>query len=140
MHPAGGARASSTHGSTWRASAGAILVKPLNGSRTFLRELYEGESRRAVRFRYGLLLFDLLTIVFMVMTSFVQGGPVLEVADAGSSSSYSVRLFLRMVQVLFQPGRLHHECLSCGLSEHESDAVHCRCRGALLACGSDAAR
>ena len=48
----------------------------------FLRELYEGESRRAVRFRYGLLLFDLLTIVFMVVTSFVEGGPVLEVFDA----------------------------------------------------------
>jgi voltage-gated potassium channel len=49
---------------------------------TFLRELYDGESRRAVQFRYGLLLFDLLTIVFMVVTSFVEGGPVLEVVDA----------------------------------------------------------
>jgi hypothetical protein len=34
---------------------------------TLLRELYEGESRRAVRFRYGLLLFDVLTIIFLVV-------------------------------------------------------------------------
>ncbi|MBV8335405.1 MAG: potassium channel family protein [Alphaproteobacteria bacterium] len=246
----------------------------------FLRELYEGESRRAVRFRYGLLLFDLLTIVFMVVTSFVEGGPVLEVFDAAIGlvilseflarlsvsrrrlhdllhplgladiaviisflvpisghglgflralrvlrlfrsyriasrmqrdfpfvrSNYEtivaathlfvflfvmtaivyetqhrqnpaignyidalyftvatltttgfgditltgtegrllsivmmivgISLFLRMVQVLFRPRRLHFECLSCGLSEHESDAVHCKRCGALLACGS----
>ena len=49
---------------------------------TLLRELYEGESRGAVRFRYGLLLFDVLTIVFMVATSFVDGGPILELIDA----------------------------------------------------------
>ena len=48
----------------------------------FLRELYQGDSRRAVRFRYGLVLFDLLTIIFLVVTSFVQGDPVLEVIDA----------------------------------------------------------
>jgi voltage-gated potassium channel len=49
---------------------------------TLLRELYEGESRRAVRFRYGLLLFDVLTIILLVATSFVAGGPVLELIDA----------------------------------------------------------
>jgi voltage-gated potassium channel len=48
----------------------------------FLRELYEGETRGAVRFRYGLLLFDLLTIFFLVVTSFAQGGPLLELIDA----------------------------------------------------------
>jgi hypothetical protein len=40
---------------------------------TVLRELYEGESRRAVRFRYGLLLFDLSTIIYLAVTSFVGG-------------------------------------------------------------------
>ena len=49
---------------------------------TLLRELYEGESRRSVRFRYGLLLFDLLTIVFLALTSFVAGSPSLELIDA----------------------------------------------------------
>jgi voltage-gated potassium channel len=47
-----------------------------------LRELYEGESRRSVRFRYGLLLFDVATIVFLVLTSFIDGSPVLELVDA----------------------------------------------------------
>jgi voltage-gated potassium channel len=49
---------------------------------TLLRELYEGESRRSVRFRYGLLLFDLLTIIFLALTSFVAGSPSLELIDA----------------------------------------------------------
>ena len=49
---------------------------------TLLRELYEGERRGAVRFRYGLLLFDVLTFVFMVATSLVDGGPILELIDA----------------------------------------------------------
>jgi voltage-gated potassium channel len=49
---------------------------------SLLRELYEGESGRAVRFRYGLLLFDLLTIIFLVITSFVKGSLFLELVDA----------------------------------------------------------
>jgi voltage-gated potassium channel len=243
---------------------------------TLLRELYEGESRRAVRFRYGLLLFDLLTIVFLAITSFVEGSPFLESIDAGIGlvvlseflarlsvsrrrfhdlvhplgladvaviisfltpvsghglgflralralrlfRSYriasrmkqdfpfvrrnydpiiagtnlfvflfvmtavvyetqhwhnpaignyvdalyfavatltttgfgditlrgpagrllsivmmivGVSLFVRMVQVLIRPSRLHHRCSACGLSEHERDAVHCKRCGALL--------
>lgn len=42
-----------------------------------LRDLYEGESERAHRFRYGLLYFDLATILYVIATSFTsQGGPV----------------------------------------------------------------
>jgi voltage-gated potassium channel len=44
-----------------------------------------------------------------------------------------VSLFVRMVQVLFRPRRMHIRCSSCGLSEHDSDAVHCKRCGALLA-------
>ncbi len=242
----------------------------------FLRELYQGDSRRAVRFRYGLVLFDLLTIIFLVVTSFVQGDPVLEVIDAaiglivlgeflarlsvsdrplhdffhplgladiaviisflaplsGHSLGFlrvlrvlrlfrsyriasrmtqdfpfvrrnydtivagtnlfvflfgmtaivyetqhrhnpaignyldafyftvatltttgfgditltgttgrllaivmmivGVSLFVRMVQVLFRPRKMHHSCSACGLSEHESDALHCKRCGTLL--------
>jgi len=43
-----------------------------------------------------------------------------------------ISLFLRMVQVLFRARRLHHRCVACGLSEHDSDAVHCKRCGALL--------
>jgi hypothetical protein len=34
-----------------------------------------------------------------------------------------ISLFLRMVQVLFRRRPRHHRCASCGLPEHESDAV-----------------
>jgi voltage-gated potassium channel len=44
-----------------------------------------------------------------------------------------ISLFVRMVQVLFRPMRMDHSCPSCGLSEHESDAIHCKRCGALLA-------
>jgi hypothetical protein len=47
-----------------------------------LRELYEGESRRAIWFRYSLVLFDLSTIIFLVITSFIKGTPSLEFVDA----------------------------------------------------------
>jgi voltage-gated potassium channel len=43
--------------------------------RDTIRTLYEGESRQAHRFRYALLAFDLVTIAFVVATSFVEHGP-----------------------------------------------------------------
>lgn len=46
-----------------------------------LRALYFGQSVRAVRFRYGLLAFDLITIVYLVVSSFFHGHPALEVID-----------------------------------------------------------
>jgi voltage-gated potassium channel len=49
---------------------------------SLLRELYEEETRRAVWFRYSLMAFDLVTIIFLVVTSFAKGNPFLEVADA----------------------------------------------------------
>ncbi len=39
--------------------------------RETLRRLYFGNSRAAHRFRYGLLAFDLITILFIVTTSFI---------------------------------------------------------------------
>jgi voltage-gated potassium channel len=49
---------------------------------TLLRELYEAETPAAIRFRYSLMVFDLATIVFVVVTSFLEGNPFLELADA----------------------------------------------------------
>jgi voltage-gated potassium channel len=46
-----------------------------------LRELYWGHSRRAVAFRYGLLAFDLVTITYLVVSSFFYGAPVLDLID-----------------------------------------------------------
>lgn len=46
-----------------------------------VNELYNGGTRRAIRFRYGLLIFDLVTITFIVATSFVNRGLETELLD-----------------------------------------------------------
>jgi voltage-gated potassium channel len=51
------------------------------GTVEWLRELYEGDSEQAVRFRYGLLAFDLVTIGFIILTSFLPPIPALEWVD-----------------------------------------------------------
>ena len=76
---------------------------------TLSLELYEGESVRAVRFRYGLLLFDLLTIIYLAITSFVEGSPLLELIDAaiglGVLMEFLARLWVsrRPLHDLFHP-------------------------------------
>jgi voltage-gated potassium channel len=37
-----------------------------------------------------------------------------------------VALFLRLVQTIFRPTKVKHECPDCGLSRHERDAIHCK--------------
>ena len=56
----------------------------LAGPRGFkiVRELYEGNTPRAHAFRYVLLAFDLSTILFVVATSFVPRGGIIETVDA----------------------------------------------------------
>jgi voltage-gated potassium channel len=46
-----------------------------------LRFLYEGGGSAAVRFRYGLLAFDLVTVVFIVATSFLPRTHLVEALD-----------------------------------------------------------
>ncbi len=48
---------------------------------TKLRELYEGNSQAAHRFRYGLLIFDLVTIGFVIVTSFFPHTMTVEELD-----------------------------------------------------------
>lgn len=47
-----------------------------------LRHYYESETPEAHRFRYGLLGFDLLTIAFLVVTSFFPHTTAVEISDA----------------------------------------------------------
>jgi len=47
-----------------------------------IRLLYEGRSKRATRFRYGLLVFDALSIVFFLATAPVPLTPALIATDA----------------------------------------------------------
>jgi voltage-gated potassium channel len=46
-----------------------------------LRDLYEGDNPLAHRFRYGLLTFDVVTILFVVVSSFFQPTAVTETLD-----------------------------------------------------------
>ena len=44
--------------------------------------LYNGNSRAAHRFSYGLIMFDAVMVIFIVVSSFLEGHPVVETLDA----------------------------------------------------------
>ncbi|MFN7902064.1 MAG: ion transporter [Holosporales bacterium] len=46
--------------------------------KTLIHELYEGESRLAQRFRYGILVLDFITIVFLIVATFFHENPQVE--------------------------------------------------------------
>ena len=79
---------------------------------TLLRELYEGHSTRAHRFRYALLGFDLVTLLFVVITSFLPRAPAIEIADIGFGAvilaDFSARLVLerRRARFLMRPATI----------------------------------
>lgn len=50
--------------------------------RNKVRALYVGESDAAHRFRYAVLIFDIVTILFVIATSFTDHGPMVEAVDA----------------------------------------------------------
>ncbi|WP_455377970.1 ion channel [Petrachloros mirabilis] len=45
---------------------------------------------------------------------------------------FGVSLFIRLIQVIFRPAKLHVECRHCGLSRHDADAVHCKHCGRIM--------
>jgi voltage-gated potassium channel len=45
---------------------------------------------------------------------------------------FGVSLFIRLIQTVFRPSKLHYECPHCGLSRHDADAVHCKHCGAVI--------
>lgn len=45
---------------------------------------------------------------------------------------FGVSLFIRLIQVVFRPAKLHVECPYCGLSRHDADAVHCKHCGMIV--------
>src|SRR3546814_15058319 len=61
-----------------------------------LRDLYEGHAGRAHRFRYGLLVFDISTVVFIIGTSFLPRTRFLEGLDVAIGlvvlAAFSARL------------------------------------------------
>jgi voltage-gated potassium channel len=74
-----------------------------------IRQLYEGGSAQAHRFRYGLLAFDLVTLLFIVATSFVPPTPVVEALDVLFGlvilADFSARLFIsrHRMRILLHP-------------------------------------
>lgn len=53
----------------------------MSGLRAQLKELYFGASPRAVRFRYALLVFDVVTIVFFIASSMAEQSTAILVID-----------------------------------------------------------
>jgi voltage-gated potassium channel len=79
------------------------------GLRAALDRLYNGHSASAVRFRFGLLTFDLLTIAFFIVASMLPPSPWLLVFDHGIAlvlmADFGARLWLerRKLAFLFDP-------------------------------------
>lgn len=45
---------------------------------------------------------------------------------------FGVALFLRLVQTIFRPQKVHYTCPDCGLKLHDPDAVHCKHCGRVI--------
>lgn len=82
------------------------------GMRAVLSTLYEGSTDTAIAFRYALLAFDLGTILFVIVTSFVPRAAWIEAADAAIGlvilADFSARLAIsrRRLRLLMQPATL----------------------------------
>ncbi len=53
----------------------------LTSLRRNIRHLYEGETPSGVRFRYALLAFDIVTVLFIIGTSFLPSNDIVETFD-----------------------------------------------------------
>src|SRR6188474_3675954 len=49
--------------------------------RRSIRDLYEGATETGVRFRYALLAFDIVTVLFIIATSFLPSNEITEALD-----------------------------------------------------------
>lgn len=68
------------------------------------------------------------TITTLTTTGF---GDVILVGSTGRMLAVvimivGVALFLRLIQSIFRPNRVRHECPTCGLTRHDIDAIHCK--------------
>ncbi len=70
-------------------AARALLIR--------LKRLYEGQSEEAHRFRYGLLVFDIVTLVFIVATSFIPRENWVEIMDVGFGLVILTDLIARLI-------------------------------------------
>ena len=72
--------------------------RSLTRLQTTLRHFYEGRNAEAHRFRYGLLAFDLVTILFIVSTSFIPRNDVIGWLDIAFGiailTDFAARMFI----------------------------------------------
>ena len=65
--------------------------------KTDIRRLYEGATPRGVRFRYALLAFDIVTVLFIIATSFLPSSQITETLDVlfgiGILADFAARFF-----------------------------------------------
>lgn len=61
-----------------------------------VRSLYQGNTRASMRFGYGMLIFDLLTICFLIGTSFMERTPLLGRIDIGLGLLIALDLAARL--------------------------------------------
>src|SRR5258708_12047401 len=63
-----------------------------------IRQLYEGETLGGVRFRYALLVLDIVTVLFIIATSFLPRSKAIESLDVGFGvlilAAFSARLII----------------------------------------------
>lgn len=66
--------------------------------KALILELYDAETPRAVTFRYGLLIFDIITILFLIFSSFTAHSLPVEAIDAvigiGIVADFSARMWV----------------------------------------------
>lgn len=74
-----------------------------------LRGLYEGDTPRAHRFRYGLMAVEIITLSFLIVSTFYYGDPVIEALDIVFglyvAADYLARLYIdrHRVRFIFHP-------------------------------------
>ena len=66
--------------------------------KTYIRQLYQGKTERGVRFRYALLVFDIVTVLFIIATSFLPSSEIIETLDVlfgiGILADFAARLLI----------------------------------------------
>lgn len=93
--------------------------------------LAEGPTNPDIRTFVDALYFTVTTLTttgFGDITLQGTGGRLLAIAIM----VLGIGLFLRLLQTLFRPAKVHHRCPDCGLSRHDPDAVHCKHCGRVL--------
>ncbi|KMO36274.1 ion transporter [Methylobacterium variabile] len=76
----------------------------MTGLKQRVQDLYEGNSDRAHRFRYGLLAFDLATLLFIILSSFMPRQPLVEGIDVLIGVAVASD-FLSRLAICPRPGR-----------------------------------